>query len=256
MKKSVPTKKAFRFFILILGAGICAAIAWGIWIQYPGGFPAPEKGRCDDPKSVILDVPCINQRERYPTGCESVSAVMALQYWGVDITVEEFIDNHLAMGAAPTAGKNGERTGCSPWNAFPGNPYSKSGYGCYAPVIVNAVNDLKDRRKLDVQAHYGKPIETLCRDYIDKGIPVIFWATLDMQPARTGNSWTDDASGKQIQWVAPMHCLLLIGYDDACYYFNDPWQQKAQAYPKAAVKTAYESIFAQAVVIQPAAKSK
>ena len=28
----------------------------------------------------------------YPTGCESVSAVMALQYAGVDITVDTFID--------------------------------------------------------------------------------------------------------------------------------------------------------------------
>ena len=26
-----------------------------------------------------------------PTGCESVSAVMVLNYWGVDITPEEFI---------------------------------------------------------------------------------------------------------------------------------------------------------------------
>ena len=40
----------------------------------------------------VLDAPFIDQREKYPTGCESVSAVMALQYAGVDITVEEFID--------------------------------------------------------------------------------------------------------------------------------------------------------------------
>ena len=34
-----------------------------------------------------LDAPYLSQ-EDYPTGCESVSAVMALQYWGVDLTVE------------------------------------------------------------------------------------------------------------------------------------------------------------------------
>ena len=35
-----------------------------------------------------VDAPFIDQRDKYPTGCESVTAVMALQYAGVEITVE------------------------------------------------------------------------------------------------------------------------------------------------------------------------
>ena len=176
---------------------------------------------------------------------------MALQHFGVDITVEEFIDKFLAKGRFPAADAKGEKTGCNPWKAFPGNPYSEYGYGCYAPVIVNAVNKVIDGKPFVVQALYNKPIEELCGEYIDKGIPVIFWATIDMQPARTGASWTDESTGERIDWVAPMHCLLLIGYDNDFYYFNDPWRQKACAYQKSAVKEAYEGMFAQTVVIRP-----
>ena len=39
-----------------------------------------------------------------PNGCESVSAVMALQYIGIPITPEEFVSNYLDMGNAPSGG--------------------------------------------------------------------------------------------------------------------------------------------------------
>ena len=42
-------------------------------------------------KRVIIEAPYIDQSLRWPTGCESVSAVMLLRYLGYDITVDEFI---------------------------------------------------------------------------------------------------------------------------------------------------------------------
>ena len=253
MRKSAIAKKNPPFFVLILGFGICMAMCWGIWVQdsNSAAIPQREQGPMSLIDAVILDVPYINQRERYPTGCESVSTVMALQYVGVDITVDEFVDNYLAMGTLPATGINGEKIGCDPWEAFPGSPYSQYGYGCYAPVIVSAVNKFIDSNTFEVQELYGKPIEELCKDYIDKEIPVVFWATIDMKPAQITNSWTDEATGKRINWVAPMHCLLLVGYDDNFYYFNDPWQRKACAYRKSVVKAAYEGMFEQAIVIKP-----
>ena len=43
----------------------------------------------------IISVPYIDQSVKYPTGCESVSTVMLLQYLGYEITVDEFIENYL-----------------------------------------------------------------------------------------------------------------------------------------------------------------
>lgn len=200
---------------------------------------------------VILDVPYINQRERYPTGCESVSTVMALNYLGINITVDDFIDNYLNMGTLPTDKGNGEKIGCDPWKAFPGSPYSIYGYGCFAPVIVNALDKFIDKNKYDIKELYDVSIEELCSKYIDNNIPVIFWATSDMKPTRAGNTWIVEDTGKRINWVAPMHCLLLVGYDKDFYYFNDPQQSKAYAYKKSNVEAAYIGMFSQTVVVLP-----
>ena len=89
-------------------------------------------------EEVIIDVPYINQKEKYPTGCESVTAVMALKNLGYDITVEEFIDCYLDKGQTPHY-VNSELVGCDPWLQFPGSPYNKSGIGCFASVISKAV---------------------------------------------------------------------------------------------------------------------
>ena len=42
-----------------------------------------------------IQVPYIDQSVKYPTGCESVSAVMLLQYLGYEISVDEFISKYL-----------------------------------------------------------------------------------------------------------------------------------------------------------------
>ena len=39
----------------------------------------------------LLQVEYIDQSVNWPTGCESVSTVMALRYLGMPITVEKFI---------------------------------------------------------------------------------------------------------------------------------------------------------------------
>ena len=49
----------------------------------------------------ILDCPWLDQREKWPTGCESVSAALCLQYAGFDVTPDYFIDNCLPRAGAP-----------------------------------------------------------------------------------------------------------------------------------------------------------
>ena len=42
----------------------------------------------------VIDVPYLDQSVRYPTGCESVSAVMLLRYLGYEMSVDEFIEQY------------------------------------------------------------------------------------------------------------------------------------------------------------------
>ena len=197
----------------------------------------------------MIDAPFIGQMERYPTGCESTSAVMALQYFGVDISVDDFIDYYLDLGTAPYE-YDGKLYGDSPWDYFLGSPYEGSGWGCYSPVIQSALQKVLIDSDFSAEYYLGTPLQELCSEYIDNEIPVILWATMEMREASYTSTWlTPD--GNQVTWISPEHCLLLVGYDNEYYYFNDSRQGKQTAYSKREVEIAYESMLSQAVVITP-----
>lgn len=186
----------------------------------------------------IINVPFITQLGSYPTGCESVSTVMALKYAGVNISVDEFINNYLDKKSYPF----------DPNLAFGGNPYSSSGYGCYSLVIKMALDKFLPNLGYRSRILAKPSLEKLCKDYIDHNVPVIIWATMGMRQPYVSRTWT--YNGKTIQWIAPEHCLVLVGYDDNHYIFNDPQKYAALTYySKEAVKTAYEGLNKQAVVI-------
>ncbi|MBQ6336404.1 MAG: C39 family peptidase [Ruminococcus sp.] len=101
-----------------------------------------------------------------------------------------------------------------------------------------------------VEYYLGTSLPELCTEYIDNDIPVILWATMEMREASYTTTWlTPD--GDQVNWISPEHCLLLVGYDNEYYYFNDSRQGKQTAYRKNDVETAYESMLSQAVLIIP-----
>lgn len=200
-------------------------------------------------KRKILNIPYINQLEHYPNGCESVSAVMVLQYLDVDITVEDFVNLYLDKGMSPCLDEEGRLIGCDPWKAYPGSPYDETGWGCFAPVIVNAMNKFLDKSEFVVEEMCDVPLETLCAEFIDNDIPVLIWATVDMDETREGNTWTVPDTGKRISWINPMHCLVLVGYDDTDYYFNDPMSKKQCGYRKKDVESAYKAMGCQAIAV-------
>lgn len=188
----------------------------------------------------VISAPYINQNTEYPTGCESISAVMALNYLGLTIKPRTFIDKYLDKG---------DKKSFDPNVCFGGSPYSDDGMGCYAPVIVEAVNQYiaTTGKNYKAIALYNKSIDELCSQYIDKGIPVIFWATMRMAAPRNGA--TIPYNGGYIQWIAPEHCLLLVGYDNNNYIFHDPQKQAYTYYGKDDVTRAYLGMGAQCVVI-------
>ncbi len=191
---------------------------------------------CANQNSKIIEVPYINQIESgFPTGCESASTVMAINHSGINITVDEFVDNYLD--------KDQNTHNFNPNTHFGGNPRNNSGMGCYAPVIMNALDKI-----LENDTHYAKnvsdtPLSQLCSEYLDNGIPVIVWATMDMNEGSIVNY------DEGLIWRAPEHCLLLVGYDDYCYIFHDPLRNKYIHYLKADVETAYEFMLSQSIVI-------
>lgn len=199
----------------------------------------------------IIQVPYIDQTTKYPTGCESISTVMLLQYLGFQITPESFINQYLPKKDFEY--HDGIFYGPDPQEYFIGSPYnSESGsYGCYARTIIKALHPLVSDT-YHIVDETGTPIEELLSKYIDHDMPVIFWATLNMQPAITGPTWKLLSNGEPFTWKNNEHCLLLCGYDETSLYFNDPWQNHGLiAYDRTLVETRHSEQYSQAIALTP-----
>jgi uncharacterized protein YvpB len=205
----------------------------------------------------ILHVPYIDQTARWVNGCESVSAVMLLQYLGIKIDPEAFIKQHLPH--APFREEQGRRIGPDPHFVYPGDPRvatgPQAGVGCYAPCICAALESALAANgmstKYDVKDETGKTAAELCEEYIDAGLPVVFWATLNFEPCEPPEYWFLE-DGREFAWVSHEHCLLLVGYDEEGFYFNDPWQNHGLVrQPKALVEQRHREQGMYAVGVRP-----
>ena len=197
---------------------------------------------------IIENVPHIPQAEDYMTACESISAIELLQYYGIDMPLDLFLGKYLPVADYPGTGEDGEMHGESPWEYFIGDPTVFDGFGCYSGALVKAINKIQDG--LSVKLRY-QPLEKLCTDYIDKGQPVIIWATMYMEPPQESMQWYLP-DGTLFTFMIPEHALLLTGYDEYYYYFSDSLQYgETVGYPKAMTERAYDGLHMQAVVIDP-----
>lgn len=188
---------------------------------------------------LIPDTPHIYQMEKYPNGCESVTTVMALNFAGVDITTDEFINRYLPMSQRPF----------DPYKTYGGNPRDGSGFGCYAPVIMEALGKILPGTSHSAEQLELESLDNICRKYVDNDIPVIIWATQNMAEPFNGAAW--EFEGRSITWIRPEHCLLLVGYDEDNYIFSDPMRTESLTYyPKSAVEIAYKALSSQAIVIK------
>ena len=198
---------------------------------------------------VIQGVPHYTQFTSYFTACESFASVSVLQYFGVDIDIERFVEKYLPKAAYPDVGKDGEMHGASPWEFFIGDPRDPGGFGCYNTAISKAINKIADGLAKPLN---GYSIDKLCSDFIDKGQPVIFWGTIYMQRPYVSEFHWILPDGKLYEFVNPEHALVLIGYDDDYYYFCDSMSgNDITPYYRKAVEAAYEGLSKQAVVIDP-----
>ena len=202
----------------------------------------------------IANVPLIGQ-QKLPTGCETCSAAMLLNYYGYNISETSFADKYLIKRPLGY-GKYGLE-GPDPNCAFIGSPYTTNSFGAYAPVMAKSMNSYLAKKSYKAVSVNGKSLEYLAGKYIAQGQPVMVWATIYMTASYKTTTWrvnyTDENArykkGSSYTWLANEHCLLLTGYDSSYYYFNDPWTNSRIAYSKSIVKTRYNELGKQAVVM-------
>lgn len=88
-------------------------------------------------------------------------------------------------------------------------------------MIVSALNRLFKEKQIPKRAEdiTGMSMADMIKNYIDHDIPVIYWASIDLQETIKGPDWyLSDES--RFTWISNEHCMLLVGYDDTSLYFN------------------------------------
>lgn len=203
---------------------------------------APGKGK-------VLSVKNIQQNPELQAGCEVTSAAIVLNYLGFSINKTDLLPFLSVSNDFRTV--SGKTYGPNPWKTFVGSPTGDR-YGCYAPVISNAVNNYlisakANRFAYDITGTSASDLYSL----IGEGVPVIVWVTIGMREPSLGPGWFLDDNGEYYQWINREHTVVLIGYTDSQVILSDPDDSRGTVlYSRALFEQRYESLLSQAVVIQ------
>lgn len=202
-------------------------------------------------KNFIIDMEGLSQ-EGIPTGCESVSTVSVLNYMGVPVSVDEFINTYLPMKEFRHEG--GKTIGGHPEEAFLGDPYSDASLGCYSTAIATACENMKKdgycgMEEVMVLNIKGAKLSSLAETYLENGIPVVVWVTMEMEESYEGFTYYLE-NGEEYVWTAREHCMVLVGEDSLYYYLKDPLKNgETVCYSKELVNQRYNEMGKQAVVL-------
>ena len=208
----------------------------------------PQKSPSID-SSYRINMNYILQNPELPTGCEATSLTMVLNFLGYHVSKTTIAGEYLPTSTDFSV-SDGKKYGPDFSITFPGDPFTKYGYGCLAPCIVTTANnylsDYGTGHTIVSNISGSSPAQLY--DYVKKGVPIIVWATISMCNPRVGASWYTP-SGKYVTWTSHEHCLVLVGYDNNNVILNDPLVGTA-TYSRSLFETRYAQMGSQAVILE------
>ena len=166
-------------------------------IQFQKSKKLNETGICDAdtkarlsesnilPTELILDVPLISQLPELPTGCEITSITMMLRYYGVNISKIDLANEMPKNVQDPNLG-------------FVGDPFTNSGWTIYPLALMNLVKKYAGS-SINLT---GSTVSGLEGQILSKK-PIVVWVSE--------------------MYIFSVHALVMVGFDECKYYFNDPW---------------------------------
>ena len=193
------------------------------------GTPAPtETVSGEHPPEHNPAVTLIYQNPELPNGCEITSLAILLNWAGYPIDKVELSDNYL-----PKQGfyrSDGVLHGADPNQAYAGDPSSSSsGWYCFEGPILEAANAyLSDRNTTQRAAPLSGTTREELENYMNAGIPLAVWVTLDYSAprTRTSSSWLLPDGTNYVPYTN-LHCVVLAGWDGDSYLIANPiegWQ--------------------------------
>ena len=180
--------------------------------------------------TLKMDLPIVRQLPSYQRGCEVASLAMVLYHAGVNVPLEELVQN-LKYNPQKYQEKNGKIYFGNPHNGFVGNIYTfdEPGLGVYHQPIFELmryyINNQQGKVALNMT---GQPFANV-EGHLAKGYPiwVITNATYKKLQDKDFITWqTEDGEIKITKW---MHAVVITGMDEKNVYFNDPLEKRSKA---------------------------
>lgn len=214
--------------------------------------PAPTSHMIPDAASYVIP------QDVLKAGCETHACTMLMNILGFDLDEITFANNYLDCHYVYKDEESGYMEGPDMYSAFAGTAYS--GWGVYAPSMAKSMNRYLADQKSQLKAYNYEniPLEQLCEEYTVNDIPVMIWATTDMQEPYVFDTWTvnyvdENAKtqlGDEFKWYAHEHCLVLVGYDEDEYFFCDSSAGEVTHFKKDLVAERYAQLGSQCIVVK------
>lgn len=176
---------------------------------------AEEQKRIQESTIKISNFPTINQYPKYPTGCESVAITLLLNYYGVNVSADNIINN-LKKGSLPYK-ENNVLYGGNPELEFVGNPYQNNSYGVYERPIANAALNYKSGINIKNNFPFSEVLSL-----VKNKKPVVVWTSMGLSLPYISSSWIYKPTEEKINWKAGEHAVVIIGYNDSQVIISDP----------------------------------
>lgn len=209
---------------------------------------AAQKGTKQTSAVSLTSMAPVLQAPEFLSGCEIASLTSVLDFYGENIDKVTLSVLFLPKDNTSTT-KNGKTYRANPWKTFVGDPELQY-YGCFAPVIVETANGYfkgvgSNKKAVDLTG--ADPSKLY--EYIGKNVPVIVWATQDMQKSSVTTTWYDKDTNELIEWPGSEHCLVLLAYTDKTVTMCDPAKGIVN-YDRNTFEGRYKELHQQAVIIQ------
>lgn len=195
-----------------------------------------------------LNVPIVKQNPELPNGCEITSLTAILNYYGIDSNKMDLVNHYLPKEAVVNNG--GKLVGPDPNIAYAGDPTKlNDGYYVYAPPIVEVANQVLFEHNSEYKA---MDLTNASREeitgYVNSGVPVLTWVTIDLKKPRTSGYWAINGTNKKHHVYRNLHAVVMLGYKDDTVTVMNP----LTGYEKIDADTffeSYKSLGSHAVVI-------
>lgn len=214
------------------------------------GSDAPPKNETvENVTNAYIPVEKLMQNPELPNGCEIVSLTAVLNYYGYNVSKTTMADKYLPKQAF--SWKNGKRYGPDPYKAYAGNPRSATGgWYSFAPPIVKAAENYMATQQNKMKAkNISGSSEKEILAYLNKGVPVVIWVTLDLSKPALNGQWYLSDTGKSYKAYTNLHAVVLTGYKDGIVSAMNPLKGKV-TYKQSAFFKSYEELGKHALVLE------